>query len=46
MQVGNKLQIRTAEDNFQLIPTQHSTNMWKHFLDRHLRVYRGERESA
>ncbi|WP_181234399.1 lysophospholipid acyltransferase family protein [Enhygromyxa salina] len=40
LQVGNKLQIRTAEDNFQLTPTIHSTNMWKHFLDRHLDAYR------
>lgn len=35
MQVGNKLQIRTAEDNFQVLPTEGSTNMWKHFIDRH-----------
>ena len=43
MQVGNKLQIRTAEDNFQIMPIGHSTNMWKHFLDRHLWAYRDER---
>jgi 1-acyl-sn-glycerol-3-phosphate acyltransferase len=40
LQVGNKLQVRTAEDNFQLTPTIHSTNMWKYFLDQHLRAYR------
>jgi 1-acyl-sn-glycerol-3-phosphate acyltransferase len=40
MQVGNKLQIRTAEDNFQITPTVHSTNMWKHFIDRHLEAFR------
>jgi 1-acyl-sn-glycerol-3-phosphate acyltransferase len=40
MQVGNKLQIRTSEDNFQIMPTVHSTNMWKHFIDRHLEKYR------
>lgn len=40
MQVGNKLQIRTAEDNFQISPTLHSTNMWKYFVDGHLRAYR------
>jgi 1-acyl-sn-glycerol-3-phosphate acyltransferase len=40
MQVGNKLQIRTAEDNFQIMPTEGSTNMWKHFIDRHLDLYR------
>ena len=40
MQVGNKLQVRTAEDNFQIQPTIHSTNMWKHFLDRHIAAYR------
>ncbi|MFO7566506.1 MAG: lysophospholipid acyltransferase family protein [Enhygromyxa sp.] len=40
MQVGNKLQIRTAEDNFQITPTEGSTNMWKHFIDRHLDLYR------
>jgi hypothetical protein len=36
MQVGNRLQIRTAEDNYQVSPTNHSVNMWKYFLDRHL----------
>jgi 1-acyl-sn-glycerol-3-phosphate acyltransferase len=40
MQVGNKLQVRTAEDNFQIMPTGHSVNMWKHFIDRHLAAYR------
>jgi 1-acyl-sn-glycerol-3-phosphate acyltransferase len=40
LQVGNKLQIRTPEDNFQIVPTVHSTNMWKYFLDSHLRAYR------
>jgi 1-acyl-sn-glycerol-3-phosphate acyltransferase len=40
MQVGNKLQIRTAQDNFQITPTLHSTNMWKHFIDRHIEKYR------
>lgn len=40
MQVGNKLQVRTAENNYQISPTIHSTNMWKHFLDRHLGAYR------
>lgn len=40
MQVGNRLQIRTAEDNFQITPRLHSTNMWKHFIDRHLSAYR------
>jgi 1-acyl-sn-glycerol-3-phosphate acyltransferase len=40
MQVGNKLQIRTADDNFQIMPASHSTNMWKHFLDRYLGAYR------
>jgi 1-acyl-sn-glycerol-3-phosphate acyltransferase len=40
MQVGNKLQIRTSEDNFQITPTLHSTNMWKHFIDRHLEAFR------
>jgi 1-acyl-sn-glycerol-3-phosphate acyltransferase len=45
MQVGNKLQIRTAEDNFQIIPTEESTNMWKHFIDAHLDLYR-ERHSV
>lgn len=40
MQVGNKLQIRTAEDNFQIMPTEGSTNMWKHFIDRHLERYK------
>jgi 1-acyl-sn-glycerol-3-phosphate acyltransferase len=40
MQVGNKLQIRTAEDNIQIMPTGHSTNMWKHFIDRHLAKFR------
>jgi len=40
MQVGNRLQIRTEEDNFQITPTLHSTNMWKHFIDRYLGVYR------
>jgi 1-acyl-sn-glycerol-3-phosphate acyltransferase len=43
MQVGNKLQIRTAEDNFQVIPAEHSTNMWKHFIDRHLGRHRKRR---
>ena len=42
MQVGNKLQIRSAEDNYQVSPTSHSTNMWKYFLDRHLRAYRDD----
>lgn len=42
LQVGNKLQIRTSEDNFQIVPTLHSTIMWKHFIDRHLAKYRGE----
>jgi 1-acyl-sn-glycerol-3-phosphate acyltransferase len=40
MQVGNKLQIRTAEDNIQIIPSGHSINMWKHFIDRHLAKFR------
>lgn len=40
MQVGNKLQIRTAEDNFQITPLEGSTNMWKHFIDRHLGLHR------
>lgn len=43
MQVGNRLQIRTAKDNFQITPTIHSTNMWKHFVDRHLRAHRRKR---
>ncbi len=45
MQVGNKLQIRTAEDNFQIVPMLDSTNMWKHFIDRHLGEYR-DRQAA
>ena len=40
LQVGDKLQVRTAEDNFQIRPTIHSTNMWKYFIDRHLRHWR------
>src|SRR5690606_28778559 len=40
MQVGNKLQVRTAADNFQIMPAIHSVNMWKHFIDRHLAAYR------
>ncbi|WP_157595312.1 lysophospholipid acyltransferase family protein [Plesiocystis pacifica] len=40
MQVGNRLQVRTDEENFQLTPTAHSTNMWKLFIDRHLHEYR------
>jgi 1-acyl-sn-glycerol-3-phosphate acyltransferase len=41
LQVGNKLQVRTAEDNFQISPVSHSTLLWKHFIDRHLEKYRG-----
>ncbi|NVB41950.1 1-acyl-sn-glycerol-3-phosphate acyltransferase [Pseudenhygromyxa sp. WMMC2535] len=40
MQVGNRLQVRTANDNFQIRPTLHSPNMWKLFIDRHLRHFR------
>ena len=40
MQVGNKLQIRTDADNYQITPTLHSTNMWKYFIDRHLKAWR------
>ncbi|HVH97711.1 MAG TPA: lysophospholipid acyltransferase family protein [Enhygromyxa sp.] len=46
MQVGNKLQIRTAEENFQIMPTESSTNMWKHFIDRHLDLYREQRDGG
>lgn len=46
MQVGNKLQIRTAEDNFQIMPTESSTNMWKHFIDRHLDLFREQRDGG
>ncbi|MCA9684578.1 MAG: 1-acyl-sn-glycerol-3-phosphate acyltransferase [Myxococcales bacterium] len=42
MQVGDKLQIRTSENNFQISPTLHSTNMWKYFVDHHLRAWRDE----
>lgn len=42
LQVGDKLQIRTSEDNFQITPMLHSTNMWKHFIDRHLAKWREE----
>lgn len=42
MQVGNKLQIRTADENIQVIPAGHSTNMWKHFIDRHLGAFRDQ----
>lgn len=42
LQVGNKLQIRTSEDNFQITPVRNSTIMWKHFIDRHLAHHRGE----
>ncbi|PRQ04087.1 2-acyl-glycerophospho-ethanolamine acyltransferase [Enhygromyxa salina] len=45
MQVGNKLQIRSPDDNFQISPTIHSVNMWKYFLDRHLRAYREAQRS-
>lgn len=38
--VGNKLQIRTKQDNYQITPTLHSPNMWKYFIERHLDVYR------
>ena len=38
--VGNQLQIRTKEDNYQISPTLHSPNMWKYFIDRHLETYR------
>ena len=46
MQVGNRLQIRTSEDNYQISPTVHSINMWKYFLDRHLRTYREAKKAA
>ena len=45
MQVGNVLQLRTREENLQITPTIHSTNMWKHFIDRHLRRYRARQQS-
>jgi hypothetical protein len=40
VQVGSRLQIRTAGANYQISPTAHSINMWKYFLDCHLREYR------
>jgi len=46
LQVGNNLQIRTETDNFQITPTLHSTNMWKHFIDRHLRAFRKRAQAA
>jgi 1-acyl-sn-glycerol-3-phosphate acyltransferase len=46
MQVGDKLQIRNDEDNVQITPTLHSTNMWKYFLDRHLAAWRAGQEGA
>ena len=46
MQVGNVLQVRTEGDNYQISPTIHSTNMWKYFIDRHLKHYRRQQKSA
>lgn len=46
MQVGNKLQIRTADENLQIIPTLDSTLMWKHFIDRHLEEFRARKAQS
>jgi len=40
MQIGSRLQARTAEMNYQLKPSSYGISLWEHFLSAHVRRYR------